>query len=38
MRVMAYGTVVDETGPREYAANETTKYSVGKGVVGSVKF
>ncbi|KAH8669004.1 putative O-methyltransferase [Xylariales sp. PMI_506] len=38
MRLVTYIGLADEVGPCEYAANETTPFSVQKGFLGDVKF
>lgn len=38
MRLVTYVGVVDEVGPSQYLANETTELSVRKGIIGDVKY
>jgi hypothetical protein len=37
MRLITILGIVDEVGPHEYRANETTRFSVSKGMLGGMK-
>lgn len=38
MRLLSIIAIVDEVGPSTYQANETTEFSVKKGILGDVKY